>query len=123
MEEDIKNVEYAIKHFNGRFKDCLSIANLLTRYKELEEENKKLKEITNTYNAFGNDYISNETKMIIADREYFNNGIFKESFVPKSLIKEKIKELENMSKDGLYVSRGHITSKIQVLQELLEEEK
>ena len=56
-------------------------------------------------------------KMIIADREYFNNGIFKESFIPKSLIKEKI---DYYKKNYNMVGAS---SKVSVLEELLKGEE
>lgn len=130
------------------FIDLKSLRNLLKKYKEqkerikgleqekevhaeticqLEKENETLKEITNQYNAFANDYIPNDMKMIIADREYFNNGIFKENFTPKFLIKEKIEELKQQYKEELKGMKGQdryfvkqmYQYKIQVLEELL----
>ena len=86
-----------------------AIKNLLTRYKQLEEENTQLKTITQEYNSYLQD--SNcATKIIIADSEYFANGFFKENFIPKSKVKEKIEELKN----------GTYDAKI-ILQQLLEE--
>ena len=91
-------------------KEYKAIENLLTRYKQLEEENTQLKTITQEYNSYLQD--SNcETKIIIADSEYFVNGFFKENFIPKSKVKEKIEELKN----------GTYDAKI-ILQELLREE-
>lgn len=90
-------------------KECEALENLIARYKQLEEENTQLKTITQEYNSYLQD--SNcDTKIIIADSEYFANGFFKENFIPKSKVIEKIKELE----DGTY------DAKI-ILQQLLEE--
>ena len=90
-------------------KECKALENLLTRYKQLEEENTQLKTITQEYNSYLQD--SNcDTKIIIADSEYFANGFFKENFIPKSKVKEKIEELKN----------GTYDAKI-ILQQLLED--
>ena len=93
MEEDIKILE-----------------NLLTRYKQLEEENKELKHITQNYNAYQQKSDNPNTTIIIADEKWFINGYFKENFIPKSKIKEKIEELKN----------GTYDAKI-ILQQLLED--
>lgn len=78
--------------------------------KQLEEENKELKHITQNYNAYQQKSDNPNSTIIIADEEWFINGYFKENFIPKSKVIEKIKELE----DGTY------DAKI-ILQQLLEE--
>ena len=117
MEEDIKRIEKFITDIkecglNDCRKNCFDfnlLRNLLTRYKQLEEENTQLKTITQEYNSYLQD--SNcDTKIIIADSEYFANGFFKENFIPKSKVKEKIEELKN----------GTYDAKI-ILQQLLED--
>ena len=92
---------------------------------QLEKENEELKKITQMYDAFGNDYMENDVKMIIADREYFQNGIFNESFIPKSIIKNKIKEYEELLKDELtqVTYWNEIQYTIRVLKKLLNEER
>lgn len=114
MEEDIKILEEIKKKFektmkiivlgeystyvdNSIFEDIKKLINisenLIARYKQLEEENTQLKTITQEYNSYLQD--SNcDTKIIIADSEYFANGYFKENFIPKSRVKEKIEELK-----------------------------
>ena len=140
LEDDIKILEEFKKNgysmlyikYGDRNKTNLrlerAIEKLLKRYKELEEENKTLKEITNSYNAFGNDYIPNDMKFIIADREYFYSGIFKESFIPISVIQNKKNEYDKMLKatygDPTYSGdnrRRECLEALQVLQDLLEE--
>ena len=115
MEKDIKN--YMQDNINKGFhkfiyndlgydEKCIDIINAISN---LIEENKELKTITQEYNSYLQD--SNcDTKIIIADSEYFANGFFKENFIPKSKVKEKIEEL----KDGTY------DAKI-ILQQLLED--
>lgn len=85
---------------------------------QLEKENKELKKITQMYDAFGNDYMENDVKMIIADREYFHNGIFNESFIPKSVIREKIEFYKRYGK--VKNSDEYVMSvEIELLEELL----
>ena len=80
-------------------KECEALENLIAGYKQLEEENTQLKTITQEYNSYLQD--SNcDTKIIIADSEYFANGFFKENFIPKSKVKEKIEELKNGTYDA-----------------------
>ena len=114
MEEDIKILEENLK--NGTiYVNCgnsidKALENLLTRYKQLEEENKELKHITQNYNAYQQKSDNPNTTIIIADEKWFINGYFKENFIPKSKVKEKIEELKN----------GTYDAKI-ILQQLLEE--
>ena len=126
MEEDIKILEEFIEAYKIAEEvldgDVIqSIDNLVTRYKQLEEENTQLKTITQEYNSYLQD--SNcDTKIIIADSEYFANGFFKENFIPKSKVKEKIEELKEDEEfyrehDRMY----EFESKIKLLQELLED--
>ena len=129
MEEDIKRIEKFITDIkecglNDCRKNCFDfnlLRNLLTRYKQLEEENTQLKTITQEYNSYLQD--SNcDTKIIIADSEYFANGFFKENFIPKSKVKEKIEELKEDEEfyrehDRMY----EFESKIKLLQKLLED--
>ena len=101
---------------------------------QLEKENRELKKITRMYDAFGNDYMENNVKMIIADREYFQNGMFNESFIPKFVIREKLKEinikLEDVSKrrekaktkeeeSVLWCLEIRLDEKVKTLKELL----
>ena len=126
MEEDIKILEEFIEAYKVAEEvldgDVIhSIYNLVTRYKQLEEENTQLKTITQEYNSYLQD--SNcDTKIIIADSEYFANGFFKENFIPKSKVKEKIEELKEDEEfyrehDRMY----EFENKIKLLQELLED--
>lgn len=110
---DIKVLERLIKRYYGipcgnhicpteiYYEEIEAIENLISRNKELEE-------VVKTYNAIPNDYIPNDMKIVIADREYFNNGILKENIIPKSKVREII---ENSYPDIA----------VQKLLELLEE--
>ena len=115
MEEDIKILEEFIEAYKIAEEvldgDVIqSIEHLIKRYKQLEEENKELKHITQNYNAYQQKSDNPNSTIIIADEKWFINGYFKENFIPKSKVKEKIEELKN----------GTYDAKI-ILQQLLED--
>lgn len=122
MEKDIEILEEIlnrqIEDIEGTKIVYKAIENLINRVKELEK-------IVEAYNVIPNDYIPKDMKIVIADREYFNNGILKETCLPKSKIKEKIEELRkemlNDIDDIQVLYQRHFCKT--VLQELLEEEK
>ena len=136
MEEDIKILEELISEYKNNVwneypykfnKEIIyTLENLLTRYKQLEEENKELKHITQNYNVYQQKSDNPNTTIIIADEKWFINGYFKENFIPKSKVKEKIEELkEKTAMQGLFIDSEticRVDAKIQVLQELLREE-
>lgn len=105
MEKDIRLIEEIKKEYStmdslGEYVQALE--NLLTRYKQLEKENKTLKNFTS--------YIFNED---VAE------------FIPTSLVKEKIEELKSKGKiiNQTFPDCGeyHYHKEIKVLEELLEE--
>ena len=115
LEEDIKILEefkkngysMLIMKYGDRYKAYVrlerAIENLLTRYKQLEEENEQLEAIKNE-----------------AIRRYNFESI------PVSKVKEKIEELkgteELLSDEQGYWGGSDLLAKIEVLQELLREE-
>ena len=128
MEEDIKILESFIrsirsdlldKENSDNFELAQALENLLTRYKQLEEENKQLKlRIKDIYVSRG-EYEKAKTIMTKELRE----------FIPKSKIKEKIEELKdngccrgNEFYKGQCVTICQNYSGCMALQELLEEE-
>lgn len=111
MEEDIKILEemlnskepvcnYILKH-----QEIEAISNLLTRYKQLEEENKELKAITNTYNSYEMS-TPEDIRILICDSRYFCNGTFIRKYIPKSKVKEKIEEYDKREKEELKGMKG-----------------
>ena len=105
MEEDYKNIEKMIKRLdkygfniyrNSSYvedylgtitgKDILAIENLLLGYKQLEEENKTLRRA----NSITKD-ISIEDITQVMNKAYKD---FMKEFIPTSLVKEKIEDLE-----------------------------
>ena len=116
MEEDIKILEDVLKDKDTKLwigeQGIQTIENLIARYKELET-------IVKIYNAIPNDYMPNDVKIVIADREYFNNGIFKENLIPKSKVKDEISYL--MQKYDLEEDYINYETVIEILQELLED--
>lgn len=110
MEEDIKILEDYIYNKKETMKEQLvkAIKHLIKAYKELEEENRTLKNVVS---------------------EIFNSEDVTENFIPVSLVEEKIEELNEYYKKEIYPSlinwsNVDITEcydvMIEILQELLE---
>lgn len=108
MGEEEKILEF-IKQEYGNYDNY--VRDLLDLYNKVKEENKDLKEDFRCY-----------TRKVI-------NGVFQDEYIKKSKIKNKIEELENYiqeNSDGQgYWGTKHqeeIYAKIEILEELLEEE-
>lgn len=116
MEEDIKILEESIDKMikDERIHD--DYRNTITAIENLIKGYRELKEITNKYDAFANDYMPNDVKMVIADRKFFQDGIFNESFIPKSKIKEFVEE----NKWNLSETEYHFDSTVVDADELLK---
>lgn len=147
MGEDIKILEdtlqkYCYKNCKGEIddscKECKrlkAIENLLTRYKQLEEENKQLKEYIvkapNLDEMTAVQYTKIQEEAYIMGRakeQQRAKEIIHNDYIPKSKVKEKIEELENESyqislKSEVAFDSGIMKNnlRIKVLQELLEE--
>ena len=111
MEEDIEILEEYINCGFNENEEIRAIKNLLTRYKELEEENKTQLE------AFELGKESSRKRI-----EY--------DYIPKSKVKEKIEELDKEEKrelkgtkgqDRYYIKQKYMYKR-KVLEELLREE-
>ena len=91
---------------------------------ELRQRIKELEIITNQYNAYKT---YNNDKIIIADKQYFDKGIFTEQYINKGKIREKIEKLEleckicNVSNLIDCKKQCTIGRSIEVLKELLED--
>lgn len=69
--------------------------------KNLIEENKVLKTITNQYEAYQCEAPKDsKAKIIIADKFYFNNGYFKNNFIEIDKIKRVFEDFEKLLKEG-----------------------
>lgn len=121
MEEDIKIIEEMIEVYRScsvdeegfdmkvdigfMKKECEALENLLTRYKQLEEENENLK------NDLQHDGLAHKYLTL------------KATSIPKSKVKEKIEEY----KKNIDIAQGEellmLDSKVDVLEELLREER
>ena len=100
-------------------------------YNKEKEKNKELTDITQTYNAMVSSDDPDDYIVCFASAKYFNNGYYKNNFVSKDKIKQKIEEYKNMtlfevmenlplesSIEGLSCARRGI---VYVLKQLLEE--
>lgn len=134
MEQDIKNLQEIINLCNEELDnedenvtavldlvDLKSLSNLIKSYKKLEEEKKDLKDKLNSSRK-ANEKLSEKNRNLQIEKETayseaINNIIagvdLDNSFIPVSLVEEKIEEL---TKEG----RHYNANKIEVLQELLE---
>ena len=113
MEEDIQVLKEMLKTrkeqkeiiecsggYCGNCNPDIKAIQTIKAYKELEEENKELKHITKNYNAYQQKSDNPNSTIIIADEKWFINGYFKENFIQKSKVKEKIEELNNGTYDA-----------------------
>jgi len=93
MEKDIKILEYLINRWKynkaGLERETQAIENIIKRYKELEQENR--------YKIIGR---------IDAIRIEDLEDILSPYYIPKSKIKEKIKELDKIEKQELKGLKG-----------------
>lgn len=146
MEEDIEFIKYYMKQYfyedisiEDDFKFEKAIKNLLTRYKQLEEENKQLKvneEILLKTKGCINEDNSTNCRVL----ESLNYGIrtyektlekLQKETIWKSKVKEKIEELKKQRKQLMYKTYlrredmlnddREIASEIAVLEELIKE--
>lgn len=135
IEEDIKLEEELIKEYKlygdlDGIQDLRpymkAIENILNRNKELEEELQRQKEINTVINKENLDDKYEEVLEKVMTK-FLNNNI-KNDFIPKSLVKEKIEELNKEEKQELkglkgqdrYFVKQMYQYKRSVLQELLE---
>ena len=120
MEEDIEIIKTLDTGDDIELKTALE--NLLTRYKQLEEENRTLKRV----NKMTKD-ISIEDITQVMDKAYKD---FMKEFIPKSKVKEKKKEKEESFKktcelhdcDTKFEALNKLQCEIDLCEELLEEE-
>lgn len=112
--------------YNDDFADDknIDILNALDYFLEnntkQQEEIKKLKKITNSYDSFIGNMPNKDTTIIIADKEYFDNGYFIEKYISKDKIREKIEEIEDSLKENcIALHEFQRLAKIDVLKEIL----
>lgn len=118
---------------NKPVEDILSVLlNLIEKQqkeiKDLKEKNEILTNITYLYNSYE---VNNENKIIVADKEYFDSGLFVKRYISKDKVKEKIKDIDSSCElvcrfrnsfcEELCRNQQCITNEIRkVLKELLE---
>ena len=95
------------------------IKTILNLIKKQQEKIEDLKAITRTYEAYK---LGEGNKIMIASKEWFNDGYFEENFISKDKIKEKIEKIKEdeefyRERDRMYEFDG----KINILEELLGE--
>lgn len=71
---------------------------ILDLIKKLQKEIEDLKAVTRTYEAYK---IGDDNKIVIASKEWFNNGCFEENYISKDKIKELIQNHEKFLSNEL----------------------
>lgn len=109
------------RKFANKIDILLNLVITLEDKEELQKENEELKEITRSYNSIKQDMTCFKNKIIIADIDYFDNGVFKEKFIYKDLIEKKIEEYkQRKAKCDDIETEIRLDVKIRAYEELLE---
>ena len=134
IQEDIKILEEMIENANIEnmdMNDCFggehieAIEHILSDYKRLLKENEELKRKNEELKVLEDDV---QDKNIA----YIDEPEFEEKYMPKQKIKDKIEELNNNRqylsqfkdyKEKDYTNEEVVNNCVEVLQELIEEEK
>lgn len=99
-EEEKKTFRFLKGVYNLNFKSCtmeiVDIKNIISIIEKLQKEIEDLKTITREYDAYE---LGEGNKIMIASKEWFNNGYFKEHYISKDKIKEKIEDLRQYEKE------------------------
>ena len=97
------------------------IETIFDLLKKQQKEIEQLKKITNSYDSFIGNMSNKDTTIIIADKEYFDNGYFIEKYISKEAIRKKIKEIEE---NGYwdFLEERDCEKTINILKELLGDE-
>lgn len=96
----IKLDELITKAIQNKYKEVelITLQEIIKKQKreneKLRNENVELKMITKEYNSIKQDLSLSMKKIVIADIDYFDNGIFKEKFIHESKLKEEIRKIK-----------------------------
>lgn len=99
-EQEKKTFKFLKDIYNLNFKSCTiencDIKNIVNLVEKLQKEIEDLKTLTREYEAYE---FGEGNKIMIASKEWFNNGYFKEHYISKDKIKEKIEDLRQYEKE------------------------
>ena len=125
--KEIENFLFEVRNFGITSKDSLYVKYSEFLLKLVEKQQKKIEElkgITQSYNSFvAQVSIPKNQIVVVGDKRYFDCGYFIERYIPKEVIREKIKELQNYNNnldDEMIICTNIM--KMQVLDELLKGE-
>ena len=125
--KEIENFLFEVRNFGITSKDSLYVKYsefLLKLVEKQQKEIEELKGITQSYNSFvAQVSIPKNQIVVVGDKRYFDCGYFIERYIPKEVIREKIKELQNYNNnldDEMIICTNIM--KMQVLDELLKGE-
>lgn len=92
-EEERKAIDIVLNLAKEQQKEIEREEQYIDFYKDLcnkqQKEIENLKKITNTYDSF---YANTGNRIVLADNEYFDSGIFIKKYISKDKIRKKIKE-------------------------------
>lgn len=96
--KEIENFIFEVRNFGITSKDSLYVKYsefLLKLVEKQQKEIEELKGITQSYNSFvAQVSIPKNQIVVVGDKRYFDCGYFIERYIPKGVIREKIKEIE-----------------------------
>lgn len=128
--KESKNLIYSNCHYlELDYKDQQALNDYIN---ELKKEIEELKGITKTYDSYIGEKMPLNSKIIIADREYFMNGTFVNKFISKDKIRDKMKEysqiiddceeiLNRTGNEFLQLKKNRYVNYYNAYKELLEE--
>lgn len=121
-EQEKKTFRFLKDVYNLNFKMCsmenADIKNIINIIEKLQKEIEDLKTITREYDAYE---LGEGNKIMIASKEWFNNGYFKEHYISKDKIKEQIRMVEETKRKGKGIDDYSMHYCIMRLKELLGE--
>ena len=126
-EEIIDKINYMINNWHRSVLEIKVewIQGILDLYNKEKEKNKELKSMKYHIEKFREQNLSNEIDYVIALKSNFMPYL-KTDYISKNKIRKKIEELESIEPaddDYNFEMQNDIHSKINILQELLEERK
>jgi len=120
MSDEEKTIENLRKNKGVSFAEADIILNLIENQqkeiKDLKEKNEILTNITYLYNSYE---VNNENKIIVADKEYFDSGLFVKRYISKEEIKEKL-EYQYMLWNTPNRQKEYSQEVVDVLEDMLD---
>ena len=122
IKEDCKNSELS-NVIDQIEKDNQATQGLLDLYNKQKEEIEELKVITKEYDSYIGEKMPLDSKIIIADRDYFINGTFVDNYISKDKIKHTLLKFQDeYGEDLLFIDKPFIGKEVvQYGEDMLDE--